>query len=128
MKPASFLVHLTPLVIFIQLFLGGAYLVSNAGYPSIGGMDTIHPVFGLIVFVIALAATIAVWVSKPRYSTLAYVTATTFVFVVLTGLAADKSTMLAHDTVATIAFGSSIVGTMIAGKWNPSPVAAAKPS
>ena len=116
MKPAPALVYLVPAVIFVQLFLGGAYLVSNAGYPSIRGMDSIHPASGLVVVIISLAALTLVWVSKPRNRTLGYVTISTFVLVILTGLAADKSTMLPHDTLATLAFGVSIVGAMMAGR------------
>ena len=117
-------VILLPLAIFVQLFLGGAYLVSDAGYPSIGGMDTVHPVFGLVVGIIALAALIVVWFSKPRARLLAYTTTVTFVLVVLAGLAADKSTMLGHDTFATLAFGASIVGAVAASGWRAAPTAA----
>lgn len=118
LRVPALLVHVTAGVIFIQLFFGGAYLVGVAGYPSIAGMDAIHPVFGLVVGLFALAAMIGCLLAKPRDRSLSYSVTATFILVVVVGLTADKSSMLPHDTFATIAFGLSIVSAFFALKWN----------
>jgi len=124
LRVPALLVHLTAGVIFIQLFFGGAYLVGVAGYPSIAGMDSIHPVFGLVVGILALAAMIGCLLAKPRDRPLRYSVTATFILVLLVGLTADKSSMLPHDTLATLAFGLSIVSAFIAFKWSAVPVPA----
>ena len=118
MRVPALLVYVTAGVIFIQLFFGGAYLISVAGYPSVAGMDSIHPIFGLAVGVLALAAMIGCLLAKPRDRSLRYAATATFVLVLLVGLTADKSLMLPHDTFATIAFGLSIASAFIAFKWS----------
>lgn len=118
LRVPALLVQVTAGVIFIQLFFGGAYLVGVAGYPSIAGMDAIHPVFGLVVGLLALAAMIGCLLAKPRDRSLRYSMTATFILVVLVGFTADKPSMLPHDTFATIAFGLSIVSAFFAFKWN----------
>jgi hypothetical protein len=115
-------------VIFVQLILGGAYLVGVAGYPSISGMDSVHPVFGLVVGLLALAALIGCFLAKPSDRSLRYSVLATFVLVVLVGFTADKSSMLPHDTLATVAFGLSIVSSFLALKWNAMPIPAKQTS
>jgi peptidoglycan/LPS O-acetylase OafA/YrhL len=126
LRVPALLVQVTAGVIFVQLFLGGAYLVDVAGYPSISGMDTIHPVFGLVVGLLALAALVGCLLAKPRDRSLRYSVTATFILVVLVGVTADKSAMLPHDTLATLAFGLSIVSAFIASKWNANSVPAVK--
>jgi hypothetical protein len=81
LRVPAILVHVTAGVIFIQLFFGGAYLVSVAGYPSIAGMDNVHPVFGLVVGLLALAAMIACLLAKPGDRSLRYSATATFILV-----------------------------------------------
>jgi len=124
LRVPALLVQITAGVIFIQLILGGAYLVGVAGYPSISGMDSVHPVFGLVVGLLALAALIGCFLAKPSYRSLRYSVTATFVLVVSVGFTAHKSSMLPHDTFATIAFGLSIVSAFFAIKWNAMPAPA----
>jgi hypothetical protein len=126
LRVPALLVHVTAGVIFVQLFLGGAYLVGVAGYPSIAGMDTIHPVFGLVVGLLALAALIGSLLAKPRNRSLRYSVTGTFILILLVGVTADKSAMLPHDTLATLAFGLSIVSAFLAFRWNAMSAPAAK--
>ena len=128
MRVPALLVQITAGVIFIQLILGGAYLVGVAGYPSISGMDSVHPVFGLVVGLLALAALIGCFLAKPSYRSLRYSVTATFVLVVSVGFTADKSSMLPHDTLATVAFGLSIVSAFLALKWNAMPIPAKQTS
>jgi hypothetical protein len=118
LRVPALLVEVTAGVIFIQLILGGAYLVGVAGYPTIAGMDSVHPVFGLVVGLLALAALIGCFLAKPSNRSLRYSVTATFVLVVLVGFTAEKSSMLPHDTLATIAFGLSIASAFFAFKWN----------
>jgi peptidoglycan/LPS O-acetylase OafA/YrhL len=128
LRVPALLVQITAGVIFIQLILGGAYLVGVAGYPSIPGMDSVHPVFGLVVGILALAALIGCFLAKPGDRSLRYSVTATFVLVVLVGFTADKSSMLPHDTLATVAFGLSIVSAILALKWNAMPIPAKQTS
>ena len=82
------------------------------------GINAIHHVFGLVVGLLALAAMIGCLLTKPSDRSLRYSVTATFILVLVVGLTADKSSMLPHDTFATIAFGLSIVSAFYAIKWN----------
>jgi len=118
MRVAALLVHLTALLVFVQLVTGGSFLIEDLG----GGT---HVALGYVAGVVALIAAILAWASKPSYHALRYSSTVTLLLLVVTGLISRKVEMLAHYEVAIVLFGVSVATTFYAVRWSRMPTSPA---
>jgi hypothetical protein len=110
LKIAALLVHLTAALVFLQLVTGGYFLINLVSYG--------YFLTGIAVGIVSRVAMIAAIVSKPKYNTLRYSSATVFALLVLAGFTSDKSTMFPHYVFAILAFGAVVASMFYAVRWN----------
>ncbi len=118
MKAGPLLFRITGIVVFIQLALGG--LLTFDFIPAAP-----HIVVGFLVFALAIATTVAVWMSKPSFRPARMMSAGLVALIlvqIVLGFATlgTGSTVLAwiHFVVALGIYGMNIAGTFMVMRWD----------
>ncbi len=118
MRAAPLLFRITGIVVFIQLALGGLLTFDFISAAP-------HIVMGFLVFALAIATMVAVWMSRPSFRPARMTSAGLVALIVvqiLLGFATlgTGSTLLAwvHFVVALGIYGMTVAGTFMVVRWD----------